>query len=99
MISPEVLSVLIGLVVPAVTSFLKNPRWSRELKTLLVVAVCAVGAVGSMLVTGDLTFDSNFWGQLGASGAAVFTSATLFYNMYFKKTEANKELEAKGVGS
>lgn len=99
MISPEVLSIFIGLIVPAVTSFLKNPRWNRELKTALVVVVCAVGAVGGMLVTGDLTFDTNFWGQLGASAATVFTSATLFYNMYFKKTEVNKKLESNGVGS
>lgn len=86
-LTPELISVILGVIVPFVTSLLKNCDWSRETKTLLAGAVSAVFAVGGLVATGDLTL-VNF----GTNLPIVFASATAFYNLYFKDTTTDKKL-------
>lgn len=92
-------SVLLGLVVMLVTSAAKNPRWTVTQKTLAFAGVSALGAVVQLAIEGQLKLDGDLVGNLGQNFSIVVTTATMLYNLYFKKTEANAKLEAVGYGS
>jgi len=92
--TPEILAVILGaVVVTPVTSLLKNPSWSRELKTLICGVASAIAAVASLAVTGELAFNETFWADLGKTLPIVFATATAFYNLKFKNLLANEKLE------
>ena len=91
-LTPELLSVILGVIVPFVTSTLKSVHWSREVKTTLCGVVSAVFAAAGLVATGDLTLAS-----FGMHLPIVFASATAFYQLYFKDTLINKKLEVKKV--
>lgn len=95
-LSPDIISVLVGLIVPAIVSYLKNPNWSRQLKQGIAIAVSVVVTLASLLVTGELVFDGNFLANLGASLSVVIATSTVFYNLWFKNTVTNNKLEAAG---
>ena len=91
-LTPEVLSMILGFVVPFVTSFLKDSNWSLPVKTLLCGAVSAVAAAASLLMTGEVT-----WANFAVNLPIVFASATAFYNLKFKDSLINKKLSETKV--
>jgi hypothetical protein len=93
-LSPELLSVIFGFIVPPLVSFLKSSNWRLEYKTLLCGAVSAVAAIVSLAVTGELSV-ANF----GVNLPIVFASATAFYNLKFRDLSLNTKMENSGVGS
>src|SRR5688572_3406374 len=92
-LTPELLSLIFGLIVPPLVSFLKSCDWRLEYKTLLCGAVSAVAAVASLAITGEIS-TANFLMNL----PIVFASATAFYNLKFKDLSVNKTLTESGVG-
>lgn len=92
--SPEILALILGaVVVTPITSLIKNPSWSREIKTIICGVASAIAAVVSLAVTGELAFDETFWSNLGQTLPIVFAAATAFYNLKFKNLLVNDKLE------
>ena len=92
LLNEETIAVILGLVVTLATSLGKNPDWSTEKKTALFVGVSVLAGVLQNLGSISLA-------AVGESAVVIFTSAQLFYNLWFKKTDANKKLEQTGIGS
>ncbi|HJS83569.1 MAG TPA: hypothetical protein VJ742_12120 [Nitrososphaera sp.] len=91
-------AIVVGLLVMLVTSLVKNPSWNRTHKTVVFAAVSVLGAVGQLLIAGDLDLDrDNFWADLGTNVSIIVTTATMIYNLKFKETSANEKLESTKV--
>lgn len=85
-LTPEVVSVIVGLLVSLATSLVKNPNWTITEKTLVFAGVSVVAAVLQNL--GQLTVD-----DIAQSLVVIVTSAQLFYGLHFHKTKTNAKLE------
>ncbi len=88
----EVWSALLGVVVMLVTSLLKQPHWSRQVKTAIFYAVSILAAVGQFLFVEPRTP-----GDIFESAAIIIAIANGIYNLYFKFTLPNQKLENVGV--
>lgn len=90
-LTPETVSVIIGVLVTLATSLAKNPSWSLEKKTLLLGGVSVLGAVLQNVAAGTLDLSN-----VAESLTVIVTSSIFFYNLYFRKTKANEKLENTG---
>ena len=96
-LTPEVWGALIGLIIPPIIAFLKTPITSRLVTTILVGLLSFVGGVAGVLIGGQIDLAGE-WdvGRALAAGAVAFTSATVFYNTWFRDISLNAKLEAMG---
>jgi hypothetical protein len=90
-------SIIAGLIVPFVVSFLKNKAWSVQVKQ--VVAIVVSLAVGAGITVIDNGVSIANWQDLLANFGIIFTVANIWYNQYFGNTSVNASLENSGVGS
>ena len=88
-LDPAVVSMILGFLVTFVTSLVKKYKWSGIVRTAAFAAVAVVAGVLQNL--GTLT-----WEDLGQSFVVIFTTAQLFYGLYFSGTKANEKLEEIG---
>lgn len=84
-------AVIAAFLVPLVSLIRKN-SWSRQTTYLVGMAAALVSAFAGALVDGNISSGQEFVATFAVSLA---TSQTL-YNLYFKNTELNATLTAKG---
>lgn len=84
------IDLVLGLVTPFITSFLKNPRWSDSIKVGLVVLVSALLAIAVEFSSGRLTWSID---QILPSAATIFATATVLYKTLLVNTTINKNIE------
>lgn len=82
-----VVSVILGLILPFVVSFLKGQQWSDNTKMLFSMGVAIVAAAATLLVQND--FD---WNALLTNAATVWATAQLLYRTWFQNTSAEVKL-------
>ena len=98
--SPEEFAVLVGLIMPPVIAFIRGSNFSRTIATLLSMVVALIVGTAGAVVTGDIVLSEISLDDLetiGPAAAAAFASATIFYNVWFKDTEANAVLQQRSV--
>jgi hypothetical protein len=84
----EFLTLACGLLMPFLVSWLKGRNWPDWAKVLLSLGLSIGGGALVALADGSLDFQT-----LTRSSTAVFTSATVFYKLWFEKTTVNSQLE------
>lgn len=84
----EFLTLACGLLMPFVVSWLKGRNWPDWAKVLLSLGLSIIGGALVALMDGSLDLQT-----LTRSSTAVFTSATVFYKLWFEKTTINSRLE------
>jgi hypothetical protein len=90
-------SIIAGLVVPFVVSFLKNKAWSAQVKQVIAIAVSLVVGAGITIVDNGVSVVS--WQDFLANFGVIFAVANIWYSQYFGGTSLNASLENIGVGS
>lgn len=90
-----VVSLGVGVVVPAAVSFLKNVHWDRKVRILVGLVVSLVAATLALVAQGAL----HSWTDLVSQAAVVWASATANYHLWFQGTDVNLTLENMGVGA
>jgi hypothetical protein len=93
----ELISLLLGLLVPMLVSWYKGNTWSDRRRMLASLVICTIVGALSALTTHTLVFHEtmtlNDW---LTNATAVFTSATAFYKLHFQNTRTNEKLEQRG---
>lgn len=84
----EFLTLACGLLMPFLVSWLKNCDWPDWIKVLLSLGMSIIA--GGLITFLEGAFDIQ---TLTQATTAVFTSATVFYKMWFEKTKVNERLE------
>jgi biotin transporter BioY len=84
----EFLTLACGLLMPFVVSWLKGRNWPDWAKVLLSLGLSIVGGALVAFVDGSLNLQT-----LAHSSTAIFTSATVFYKLWFETTSVNSHLE------
>jgi len=82
-----IISVVQGLLLPFVVSFLKGQQWSHNVKLLFSMVVSLIVAGITLLVKND--FD---WNYLLANAALVWASAQILYKTWFEDTGVEVKL-------
>jgi len=90
-------SVIAGVVVPMLVSFLKSKAWSTQVKQLVAIAVSLVVGAGITFIDNGVSVSN--WQDLLANFGVIFTVANVWYGQYFGNTALNAKLESSGVGS
>lgn len=82
-----IISVIQGILLPVVVSFLKGQQWSTNVKFLFSIGVSIAVAAVTLFV------ESNFdWKFLVANAATVWASAQVVYQTWFKETSVQSKL-------
>lgn len=84
-----IVSIILGLVLPFVVSFLKGQQWSENVKMLFSMGVAIVAAAITLLVQNDFN-----WESLLANSATVWAMAQVLYKTWFQTTNAEGKLAA-----
>lgn len=92
MTNEQALSAILGIVMPAVISFLKNVNWTARRRFWFAVVCCAIAGTATAYFTGGLTFT---WG--GAQKALldiaiIFSTSQAVYKGWFEGTAIDKRL-------
>jgi hypothetical protein len=90
-------SIIAGLVVPFVVSFLKSKAWSAQVKQLVAIVVSLVVGAGVTVIDNGVELAT--WQDLLANFGVIFTVANIWYSQYFGSTSVNTVLENTGPGS
>jgi hypothetical protein len=90
-------SILAGLVVPFLVSFLKSKTWSAEVKQLMAIGVSLIVGAGVTVI--DNGVELMTWQDFVANFGVIFTVANIWYSQYFGNTSINAVLENTGPGS
>lgn len=90
-------SVIAGLVVPFLVSFLKSKAWSTQVKQLVAIVVSLVVGAGITIIDNGVAIAN--WQDFLANFGIIFTVANVWYSQYFGDTAINAKLESSGVGS
>jgi len=82
-----VISIVQGLLLPFVVSFLKGQQWSNNVKLLFSMAVSLVVSALTLLVQNDFN-----WNYLLANAALIWSSAQVVYKTWFQNTTVETKL-------
>lgn len=84
-----IISVIQGILLPIVVSFLKGKQWSTNVKFLFSIGVSIVVAAITLFAENDFN-----WRFLIVNAATVWASAQVVYQTWFKDTTAQSQLAA-----
>jgi hypothetical protein len=78
--TPELWSIILGLIMTLFTEFLVKQGWKTAVKALVAIVVSLFLAVAQGLVLGTFTF-----GAITQNLAIIFASGEALYGLYFKE--------------
>jgi ABC-type polysaccharide/polyol phosphate export permease len=78
--TPELWSMILGLIMTLVTGFLVKQGWKTAVKALVAIAISMVFAVTQGLVLGTFTI-----GTITQNLVIIFASGEALYGLYFKE--------------
>ena len=90
-------SIIAGLIVPFLVSFLKSKAWSAQAKQVVAIVVSFVVGAGITVIDNGVSISN--WQDLLANFGVIFTVANVWYSQYFGGTAVNAKIESSGVGS
>lgn len=93
----QLLSLIIGALMPIVISLLKDSGWSQALKTLTAMGVCVVVAALQVLGTAWVTHTVIQRSDWVTTAGLVFSAATASYKIWFQGTSLDTTLTQKKV--
>jgi len=96
----EEFAFLVGIVLPPVIAFIRGTGLAGAASTFLSLAVCAVVGTAGAFVTGDVVVDNIELNDLDTVVPAIiaaFSSSTIIYNVWFKRTEANEVAKDRDI--
>ena len=79
-----------GLVVPPVTSLLKQAKWGASVKQLIAALASCVVAIAAVYVTAP----ADFAGSFVALASIVFAASQAVYGLYFKGSTVEGKLSS-----
>lgn len=84
-----IISVIQGILLPLIVSFLKGQQWSTNAKFAFSIGISIAVAAATLLL------ENNFdWKFLVANAATVWASAQVVYQTWFKDTTVQSNLAA-----
>lgn len=84
-----ILSIVEGIVLPILVSFLKGQQWSTNVKFLFSMVVSLAIAALTLLIKNDFALDT-----LLANAALIWSSAQAIYQTWFRSTSMESTLAA-----
>ena len=78
--TPELWSMILGLVMTLITGFLVKRGWPTAVKALTAIVISVIFAVIQGLVLGTFT-----WGNILQNLVVIFASGEALYGLYFKQ--------------
>lgn len=87
-------SALVGFLLPLIVAKIQNTHWSNELRTAVGVAACAVAAIVTTWIEGNLNVH-NF----GQSVIVIFMMTKTSYLAVWKPSGTTKVLERTDVNN
>lgn len=99
-LTPEVWGAFLGLLIPPIIALLRTPITSRLVTTILVGLLSFAGGVAGVLIGGQVDLAGE-WdvGRALTAGTVAFTSATVFYNTWFRTASLNTRLKVMGFAN
>lgn len=82
-----IISIVQGLLLPFLVSFLKGQQWGDNVKLLFSMGVSLVVAALTLLVQNDFS-----WDYLLANAALIWSSAQVVYKTWFQNTAVEVKL-------
>jgi len=89
----DIVTIVVGLIMPPVVSYIKSVKWSREIRVLASMAVCTAVAVVALAAQGDLKAPSDVFEK----ATQVWAVSQAEYALWFGSTSLNKKIERMGV--
>lgn len=89
----EFATIVLGVLMPPLISWLKNCEWHAGAKAALSLLVCMVAGALVAVMSEQVTD----WRDIAGTAAVIFTIATTVYQTWFKSTDLNATLEEKAV--
>ncbi|MDO8704090.1 MAG: hypothetical protein Q7J84_04010 [Sulfuricaulis sp.] len=90
MTNPDALSILVGIGMPALVSWLKECDWPDKWKRILAGVVSLGLGFATSYFAGGLVLD---WNHALIDTAIVFIAGQATYRLWFRNTEVNAQLE------
>lgn len=85
-----IISIVEGLLLPVLVSFLKGQQWSQNVKLVFSLAISIVIAI----ITLAIQSNGFNWRELLANAATIWAAAQVVYNTWFKDTATQASLAA-----
>jgi hypothetical protein len=82
-----IISLVQGLLLPFLVSFLKGQQWGNNVKMLFSMGVSLVVSAATLLVQNDFN-----WEYLLTNAALIWASAQVVYKTWFQDTAVNATL-------
>jgi hypothetical protein len=83
--NPILVSTILGIVAPVITSLLAKTNWSTSAKRWLVAGLAIVGTVAAGIITKSVTKADLTPETITATFATVFSVATITYQLFSSK--------------
>ena len=80
MMSPELWSSVLGILMTLITGFLTKKSWPTAVKALIAIAVSVALAIAQGLILGQFTLAT-----IVQNLTIIFASGEALYGLYFKK--------------
>ena len=86
----EMWSLIVGFFLPSVISFLVQTGWSQRLQSVVMFVACAVAALVTVYLQGDLTGE-----RFVEAGLVILVTTIATYKGFWKPTGISPGSEAK----
>ena len=93
--NPILVSTILGVVAPVITSLLAKTNWSVSAKRWLVAGLAIVGTVAAGIITKSVTKADLTPETITATFATVFSVATITYQLFSSKFAILTEVGSK----